>query len=641
MSSANLPATSASPPVTAMVDVSLARSLFDTAMFPKSIYLVVCLIFVVALYHVTSVVLTYLKTLWAHRNSKECVTEKLEEQVGPGRARTGRSVALRRIPLALLNSARIAAYRTTLPIGMNARLPLVEIVVSVAYLLAMLVFEFVNDPTNFLANRAGILAVCQLTFVVALAGKNNIVSALTGIGYEKLNILHRAASRTLLILIWVHTWGWWKLGLYGKHSLGHGWMQAGLLATVALTLAAILGIRQIRNKAYNLFLASHIILVFIFLLGGFYHVKCGPAYLVYTWPPFIVWGLDRALRIARTLHIRYLTSKCKGNSALAILKVISPDTLCATMRVANSRLLRWRPGQSAFLSVPSVSYFPLEAHPLTIASIDEPISAEGSDELELKFIIRTRRGFTRRLHDHAARAGGMCQISTFIDGPYGEPPALHTYPTVVLMTGGSGVSFTLPLLLDIARRTQRDAASTFCNRVLFIWSIRERDHIDWISDDLAILAGSLATGLDIDIRVFITGKDDSMHGAFKGLTVPTLRSGDVRGSEEMETVPVSPVETTKEKLDSAVSESASEDGGCKSRVMANSLLSVFSGRPSIGAIIDEELSLGSDSMGVGVSGPQSLIDDVRVALKKPRAVGPMAVLRGGTSVFLHVEHFGI
>ncbi|KAI5118220.1 hypothetical protein M0805_000716, partial [Coniferiporia weirii] len=538
-----------------MVDVSLARSRFDTAMFPKySIYLVVCLIFVVALYHVTSVALTYLETLWARRISKECVTEKLEEQVGPGRTRTGRSVALRRIPLALLNSARIAAYRTTLPIGMNARLPLVEIVVSVAYLLAMLVFEFVNDPTNW-ANRAGILAVCQLTFVVALAGKNNIVSALTGIGYEKLNILHRVASRTLLILIWVHMWGRWKLGL------GHGWMQAGLLATVALTLAAILGIRQIRNKAYDLFLASHVILVFIFLLGGFYHVKHNPAYLAYTWPPFIVWGLDRAIRLARTLHIRYLSSKCKGNPALATLRVISSDTLCATMRVANSRLLRWRPGQSAFLSVPGVSYFPLEAHPFTIASIDEPISAEGSDESELKFIIRTRHGFTRRLHDHAARAGGTCQISTFIDGPYGEPPALHTYPTFVLVAGGSGVSFTLPLLLDIARRSRRDAASMSCSRVLFIWSIRERDHINWISEDLATIAGSAATSLDIDIRVFITGKDDSMHGEFKGLTVPTLRSGEDRGSEEMDTVPVSPVDTTGEKLDSAVSESASEDGG--------------------------------------------------------------------------------
>ena len=52
----------------------------------------------------------------------------------------------------------------------------------------------------YLANRAGVLGVSQLVLLVALSGKNNIISFLTGISYERvwnpilkdnqLNILH-------------------------------------------------------------------------------------------------------------------------------------------------------------------------------------------------------------------------------------------------------------------------------------------------------------------------------------------------------------------------------------------------------------------------------------------------------------------
>lgn len=88
----------------------------------------------------------------------------------------------------------------------------------------------------------------------------------------------------------------------------------------------------------------------------------------------------------------------------------------------------------------------------------------------MKLIVRSRRGFTKRLYEHAARAGndGECRVSVWVDGPYGPPTHVHGYPTVVLiagmplctdktwlhpdlLSGGSGVTFTLPLMLDVVR----------------------------------------------------------------------------------------------------------------------------------------------------------------------------------------------
>jgi hypothetical protein len=52
------------------------------------------------------------------------------------------------------------------------------------------------DPKDLLewediAYRAGFIAMCQIPLVVLLAGKNNIIGSLTGVGYERLNWLHR------------------------------------------------------------------------------------------------------------------------------------------------------------------------------------------------------------------------------------------------------------------------------------------------------------------------------------------------------------------------------------------------------------------------------------------------------------------
>ena len=106
--------------------------------------------------------------------------------------------------------------------------------------------------------------------------------------------------------------------------------------------------------------------------------------------------------------------------------------------------------------MPGVSTIPFEAHPFTIASIDTmhdgtPIADEESFIKiepywkELVFFINIRDGFTKKLGDAAQRGEN---VKVFVDGPYGKSPDLTDYDTSVLIAGGSGVSFTLPLFLD-------------------------------------------------------------------------------------------------------------------------------------------------------------------------------------------------
>jgi NAD(P)H-flavin reductase len=41
------------------------------------------------------------------------------------------------------------------------------------------------------------------------------------------------------------------------------------------------------------------------------------------------------------------------------------------------------------------------------------------------------------------------KVGVLLDGPYSSPPLLVGYDTVLLLGGGSGVAFTLPLMLDL------------------------------------------------------------------------------------------------------------------------------------------------------------------------------------------------
>jgi len=81
---------------------------------------------------------------------------------------------------------------------------------------------------------------------------------------------------------------------------------------------------------------------------------------------------------------------------------------------------------------------------------------------ELVFLVDVQKGYTKRLAEVAARNE---TIKAYIDGPYGRRLHLDSYDTIILIAGesmpdvpmitaepvkgGTGVSYIIPLLLDI------------------------------------------------------------------------------------------------------------------------------------------------------------------------------------------------
>jgi predicted ferric reductase len=89
----------------------------------------------------------------------------------------------------------------------------VSVIVVLALLLGVLYctlpqplfWESIAYGSPPLAVRSGMMAVALMPWIVALATKANLISMVTGISHERLNVLHRWGAYICLILSILHT----------------------------------------------------------------------------------------------------------------------------------------------------------------------------------------------------------------------------------------------------------------------------------------------------------------------------------------------------------------------------------------------------------------------------------------------------
>ncbi|KAK0217354.1 ferric reductase NAD binding domain-containing protein [Armillaria nabsnona] len=509
-----------------------------------------------------------------------------------------------RLSSATVNIFRIIAFRLTVPVGRSHIVNLTEIFLGVMYLTAMLTWIWTNttntmglkfDPLYW-ANRSATMAASQFPLLVALGMKNNIISFLTGIPFEKLSILHRTVARSLCVVLWIHASG--RIGIentISPLSLREArWLQCGILAMTSLTVLSIVSIRPLRSSRYDMFKIVHFVFGTIVLLGAYFHMQIDAQMGHYVWPAILLWALDRVLRWCRMLLFAQFSS-----SDNASIDVLSPNFMRVT--ADKPRFFYWSPGQCAYLTLPSVG---LVAHPFTISSVDTK-----SKQDKLIFLIRVHDGFTRRVLN---KANGQ-RTRLLLDGPYSSPPVTRGFDGVVLIAGGTGVAFTLPLLLDLLQQSKKGECLP-CRRILFIWAIRDADHINWISAPLVDALSDLPKDLEVSIKIYITGS-------------ATRREELSEDWEDKNSGTDTPT-TDSEKLN------------CDGILTASTVVSVKQGeRPDFPSLLHAEISNVKDGrMAVNVCGPFGLAEGVRSALGARQISN---VMTGQPSIVLHVETFGM
>ncbi|TFK47293.1 hypothetical protein OE88DRAFT_1686164 [Heliocybe sulcata] len=596
---------------------NVLRKYYQTE-YPKEIWWFFgALIALLTAARLVSTVIAFVRRWRFHSRSLSHSVSVSEKDTESGGARTAPFPIALRVPLALVNAWKIVWFRSTIHFGFGYSLNVAEVVLTCAYIVALFTWSFVhtqNLTMNWWANRTGALAAAQFPLVTALGTKNNVISWLTGIGHEKLNYLHRMTARVSLVLLWVH--GGARLSIMsrsGNHEdWSEPWFRAGFVATVFLSALVLVSVRPVRERRYEFFVWFHFAVVLIFTVGGYFHVKRF-AYTPYLWPCFLIWGLDRFLRLARLAFFSF-SSFLSSYTSEAEVRKLSPHLL--RVRVPRPRGFHWAPGQTAYLVFPGVSTLPCEAHPFTIGSADPsattdlpslPSPSSGGEEGDdLVFFIGVQTGFTKKLAARVDNANGVARVRALVDGPYGHGADLVRsggYDNAVLVAGGTGLAWGVPVFVDAVRRAKEMEGKARLRRIVFVWAIRERSHITWIAPTLQSTLSLARTvpNLSVSVRVYVTAPseswdDDSVHSGRSGHE--NEKEMDIEGVE------------------------------------------ILSGRPDLGETMREEMARGGREMFVGVCGSASLAGAVKEAARVNPLWGQGSVVRGAPSVELVVESFG-
>ena len=370
--------------------------------------------------------------------------------------------------------------------------------------------------------RAAWVSVTQIPFIYLLSCKFNPISILTGISYERLNWLHRWTARTVFLTLIVH-WSFffqeWVLADFVKLQFEMMPMvKYGFGAWGVITWMVLSGFGFFRAASYEIFVAQHIVAAAVLLWLIFIHVPQYARYNVWVCVAFLAfdWGCRIIHGFLRNTHLlSKLATKTPGYSA-------STESLPGNMvRLTLEDVdFSWRAGQHVYISMPSLR--PFELHPFTIANapnLDEP-----AGKRQLTLLIKAHGGFSRSLQKAAAKdAQSGRKRRVFLIGPWGMPPDLLHYETVVLIACASGASFIVPLIQDLVLK------QGCVQRVHLHWIVRSQENASWYQNELqALKAAALSARMQLQTTIHITqsSASDSDSDDFTPLPSNSSSSSD-------------------------------------------------------------------------------------------------------------------
>ncbi|KAK7531506.1 ferric reductase NAD binding domain-containing protein [Phyllosticta citribraziliensis] len=416
----------------------------------------------------------------------------------------------------------------------------VFLLITVVFLAAIIFAERPYYRPHFgygsppIAIRCGLIAFACHPILIALAGKANIVTLLTGISHERLNIVHQWVGWIVFVVSLIHTIPFF---LASVRDRGNGGFQrvksefyynspgvseySGTPPLAMLFGLCVFSIRQVRERFYESFYVGHILLSITYLGLLFWHSGNERDSWAYLWVTLAVWLASWLVRLFWCMRSTNVRSPWFVG-AQATVQLLPANLV--RIEVDRPESFNFTPAQHCFLRFNRLA--PYDHHPFTIASAPTR-GGGGSDDDEkakesttLVFLVKVRDGFTRRL-------AAQCKVSedeafdtsVSVDGPYGGFPyprrLEQRYDSILLVAGGSGVSACLPWLLHMAALTRRRVR---LDSITLVWVFRDPQSFEWAAKELQQAVGA-AGSVQVKVRLHVTGGDGgflSEHSAQAG-----------------------------------------------------------------------------------------------------------------------------
>ncbi|KAF2244246.1 ferric reductase transmembrane component [Trematosphaeria pertusa] len=369
----------------------------------------------------------------------------------------------------------------------------------IAYIALNVFYNFYAMPLSLqyvfvFADRCGLIFSANLPILYLLAAKNQPIKFLTGYSYESLNIFHRRVGELMCFEALVHFLGmlfvWYgllrRLGFTLAQFILNRLVLLGLGAFISYQVLYFTSLGSFRQRMYEVFLATHILLQIAGLVFLWLHYETSRPYVGVSLAIFLIDRLVFRLWLNTTSHPATLTV-LEDDETLLLSANWNVSDLKSVFIPKNMRN-GWKPNDHIFITVPSISHkYMVQAHPFTIFSAAPTLTQdEEGRHAWFSLLIRAQAdsGFTRTLLEHS-RSHPQTRIR--LDGPYGTSHALDVISssdTAILVAGGSGIAVAYPLLYALLQPTSTDPENQSSpknkRKVKLLWIVHSPSHRDWV-----------------------------------------------------------------------------------------------------------------------------------------------------------------
>ncbi|KAK0631148.1 hypothetical protein B0T17DRAFT_530266 [Bombardia bombarda] len=484
------------------------------------------------------------------------------------------------------------------------------------------------------------VTVMQVPLLYLLASKCNVLGFIAGTSHERLNWLHRWVARTMFVTASVHGWHfyteWSIANVLASQMKTLSMIRYGMGAWGILLWTIVSGFLPIRRLSYEIFVIQHIASAAIFLWVVHVHV---PAYAQYNvWFAIAALSFDRVCRaillVWQNVKFAPNRSNCKGGQRIghqAQVRAVGASIAVITIKDVH---FKWRAGQHLYLWMPKLGL--AEAHPYTIACAHKLPETCICNSIQL--VVRKHKGFSKRLHDFAAKAqaaGKKETLTAFVSGPYGVPPRWDIYETIILISASTGASFTLPILESVLHTKETNCTK----RIDFLLTAKQGEEVDFYVTRLhEFIERAKEIGIELLVHVAITRSAPSPASGGSGMGALAFgpSSASSSGSDLGKVMDDEVAATSPADVEKAA---ASAHRKRLSNASADSHVHHASVRPDVEAFIRGPVEATGGETSVVVCGGPSLVAKVRncvASLSDERAVHKGS---GAQGIQLHVEEY--
>ncbi|KAL9009203.1 MAG: hypothetical protein Q9173_005751 [Seirophora scorigena] len=316
----------------------------------------------------------------------------------------------------------------------------------------------------YFSNRVGVLSFANIALLFLYAGRNNILLWLTNWSHGTFLLLHRWVAAIATLQAVLHSAIYLHIYIHnGEHTseskLAY-WIW-GIVATLCMVILLPTSLLPLRKRAYEFFLAWHVLLSIFVLAGCLWHILVRFSrqwgYENWIYAAIAAWGFERAMRLGRLARNGVKTAK---------VTVIDEDYVSVHVEGVTGL-------GHAYLYFPTLTWRVWENHPFSVASAVLPSSSSspgaevtdvekcgsGGDsssssdssssgskprlstptQVGLTFLLRTKAGVTKALRAHGS-------LPVLVESGYGPHADLSGYPQLICIAGGVGITACVPYL---------------------------------------------------------------------------------------------------------------------------------------------------------------------------------------------------